>query len=414
MRPDRTISVNNAHAEKRVPLSTHEKKIQQRVNDFMEIVHNFDFKRYEKLTCLKFLHDTNIKIPSYGISGEDFSGKFDQFKNELALAAGQSKKQSNQIEFLSLLRTALARESFGDRCGEYIEKSQQLSTKDLIEWIGNRQKEINPAGIRSRSRSQPVLPLPADTAVTTQTLYPSNTPPVTKPRANPAQPIQSMQQASGIPAPYPQTVLQASALPQPVSQYPVSQPYLLQPIPYPQTHSMHYPNPMGQQQQFSQPYPQQTMAYPQTIGTYFPNSIGQQPQDTELFFRSPNSHIHGNEKMSQASAKLAQQIRKSFSDAQFNREATIKIFKYILVSEGPGSANDWRAPNSHEPFVTFLKLYDQTLERVTPDDRDIWKLSVLITFAATNLAPTEMQQLQRFLLNGISSGQIAEWLERLY
>lgn len=307
MRPNPASSTAQRQGFEGNQLSRHDKKIQQRVSDFMEIVNGLIPSRTGKLTCLKYLLDNNAKVLSNTKSAEEFNGKFDQFRNELEIAIGVSKKESNRQEFLSALKTALAKKGFEDKYDSYVTASNELSGNELLSWIREKQNEIAPPRVKNRSHSQPVLPAQSDTVITTQTTTTTSTQPMFTTQAPmvmqyPAQ----MTSQTGFPpmmSAYPQgttfvpvggyfpTVMPMQAMPNPAPS--VAQQQQVAPMPYPPTSmptgmmgGSYVPFPSmvtqpgftpannipAQQSGIPQPYPQ-TMAQSPGIPQAYPQTI---------------------------------------------------------------------------------------------------------------------------------------------
>jgi hypothetical protein len=101
MRPTSNASRSN----EKIHLSKHDKKIEQRANDFMNVFKNFDFSPAGHITCMIHLLAPRAVILGEGPAAQNFNRKFNHFSNELDLALGKSKKEENRNE----LKTALVR-----------------------------------------------------------------------------------------------------------------------------------------------------------------------------------------------------------------------------------------------------------------------------------------------------------------
>ncbi|NCW86048.1 MAG: hypothetical protein EBV69_08120, partial [Oxalobacteraceae bacterium] len=110
--------INTKDNDTKAP-SSHEKKIQKRVEKFMETVEALKFSQTGKLTILKFLVDKSAVVLSNTKAGEKFNDKFHHFTEEMDLAVRKSKKEENQKEFLELLQERIARDALGKYYKEY-------------------------------------------------------------------------------------------------------------------------------------------------------------------------------------------------------------------------------------------------------------------------------------------------------
>ncbi len=320
--------------------SRHDRKIQRRIDDFMDTVNTLMPSRTGKLTCLRYLLDPKAKVLSDSKSAQGFNDKFAQFKQELDLALGQSKKESNRQEFVDGLMTALAKEGFRNDYNSYVAKSGELPMNELLSWIREKQMEINLPKMKERSHSQPVMPAPPSPTLTTQTTTQTTTT-STQPVLVPGpmvmqQPVQ-MTNPTGYPplmSSYPPgtnfvpvggyfpTVMPMQAMQVPAPAFPQQQPVMLMQYPpmgvpngmmgnaYAQFPPMMMGQPVAapmntmpaQQPGIPQPYPQTIIqqpvtpqAYPQTmlqqpgIPQPYPQTIIQQPATPQAAVQAPVS-----------------------------------------------------------------------------------------------------------------------------
>ncbi len=271
MRPNAPLNSVQRPPVEGTGLSRHDRKIQQRVNDFMDNISDLIPSPTGKLTCLKYLLNPHAKVLSDSKSAEFFNDKFHHFVGELDDALSGSKKASNRQEFLEGLKTAMAKASLGNRYNEFVTASNQLSNDELIAWIGRVQKEIQPPKIKNRSPSQPVLPTQTNPVLTTQTTTQTTTT-STQPVLT-AQPAMVMQQPVQMSAPMFQPMM--PAYPQGGNFVPAGN-YFPAPVP-----SMQVPMPAFPQQQqafvpaFAPAYPANGMMYANPA--QFPQTMMQAP-----------------------------------------------------------------------------------------------------------------------------------------
>ncbi len=488
MRPNRSNSATNPPVIEKAYLSAHNKKIQKRVDDFMDTINTLIPSPTGKLTCLKYLLDNDADILSDSKAAQPFNEKFSQFINELQVALKQSKKESNRQEFLTSLENALAREGLGDRYDNYVSNKSLFSTQKLLEWIGEQQTQINLPKVRNRSRSQPVLTVTTDSdtpSKQTQTSTTSTQATVHKRTATATTPFEVTEKATntklrqeGIPQPIPQVVLQASVphqtyqqmTPQPYGSYPATmqQPFVSN-QPYPQSVQQPYGNypryPPSLQQPFvsNQPYTQQVQqpyvnypSYPPTVQQPFvsnqpytqqvpqpydnypsyPPSV-QQPYGSRLTnpqtlhqsaFAAPTQTVVQTATASQQAPQsvdvhppLTQtghtQLNAAstlFNQANFNRQGTITVLKYLVNAEVPAPSNNPAAQRFNNKFFNFKDTFDGITRQVNRGEYANWNLQAILKFSEKHFNPTELQRLAVALRSGESPQSITDWLNTLY
>jgi hypothetical protein len=246
MRPTSNASRSN----EKIHLSRHDKKIEQRANDFMDVFKNFNFSPAGHITCM--IHLLAPKAVNLRAGDDDFNRKFAQFSNELDLALGKSKKEENKNELKTAIIRLIAESGLPERRQDaYDNVSSNGSTAAVITWLKDVRKEVYRPKMTTRPRSQIITPVQTTTTTTT-----------TAPVIRTSQSYRSM--------PTPQQVPTGNMMPGYPTQpffYPNPMPVnqMQQPAPYPTTNyvpapSLHQvPTAMllnqGQEQGQVQPYP---------------------------------------------------------------------------------------------------------------------------------------------------------------
>ena len=417
--------INTKDNDTKAP-SSHEKKIQKRVEKFMETVEALKFSQTGKLTILKFLVDKSAVVLSNTKAGEKFNDKFHHFTEEMDLAVRKSKKEENQKEFLELLQERIARDALGKYYKEYAAmKNSGASAAELIEWISDKQKIINPPKIRQRSHSQPTMlvsaPIQAQTPPIT-TAAPAANLPSTVPGLTVTQPMAQspMQQISPVimhqpityPAPYPiaYPVGYAFATPAPVQHFaypptpqPFSYPASPNPVSYPAT-----PPAMGFQQPINitgmthQPYPQ-TFAHAQDQQPGTPFNM---PAPAQAAFNASGSL---NPIQDQARDQLVQ----IFHEAKFNRPGTLTLLKFLVNGEKPTYSEKPEVKRFNDKLDKFIGSYEQIRTSIGEQRDTRWAFECICLIAKKNLQHAELSILMKKLISE-DRQSVVSWLNTLY
>ncbi len=250
MRPTGSASRSN----EKIHLSKHDKKIEQRAKDFMDVFKNFDFSPAGHITCMIHLLAPKAVKLGEGPAAQRFNQKFAQFSNELDLALGKSKKEENKNELKAALVRLIAERGLPQKYQmDYQSASSNFSTAEVINWLKLVRKEINPPKMTSRPQSQIITPLQTTTTTTTSPILTTATAPVFR-ASHSYRSMPTPQQAStgNMMPSYPNQPL---VYPNPM---PVNQ--MQQPAPYPATNYVSAPSfpqaPMAMWHQGQvQPYP---------------------------------------------------------------------------------------------------------------------------------------------------------------
>jgi hypothetical protein len=287
MRPNSNASRSN----EKIHLSRHDKKIEQRANDFMDIFKNFNFSPTGHIACLIHLLAPAALRLGEGPADQNFNRTFAQFSNELDLALGKSKKVENRNELKTALVRLIAERGLPQKYQmDYQSASNNLSTAEVINWLKEVRKEINPPKMTTRPRSQIITPVQTTTTTTTTApvirtshSYRSMPTPQQVPTGNmmPGYPIQPLfyPTTNYVPAPFFSQAPTAMLLNQGQEQGQVQ--------PYPGT--TNWPQ---QQQQRQQPWQSQNVA-PQGQFPPYPGTMNwpqQQQQQQQQYFYPPQQN----------------------------------------------------------------------------------------------------------------------------
>ena len=302
---------NASRSNEKIHLSKHDKKIEQRANDFMDVFKNFDFSPAGHITCLIHLLAPNAVNLGQGPAAQKFNQKFAQFSNELDLALGKSKKEENKNELKTALVRLIAERGLPHRYQyDYQRVSSNGSTADVITWLKEIRKIINPPKMTPRPQSQIITPVQTTTTTTTSPVLTTTAPVIRASHSYRSMPIQQQVPTGNTMPSYPT---------QPFF-HPNSMPYnqMQQPAPYPTTHyvsapsfpqaptamwhqgqAQPYPGTTNwpQQQQQQQPWqspnaaPQGQMPpYPGPMNWPQPQQQQQQPQQQQQYFYPPQQN----------------------------------------------------------------------------------------------------------------------------
>lgn len=141
MRPTSNASRSN----EKIHLSRHDKKIEQRANDFMNVFKNFDFSPAGHITCMIHLLAPRAVRLGEGPAAQNFNRKFARLSNELDLVLGKSKKEENRNELKTALVRLIAERGLPQKYQmDYQSASNNLSTAEVINWLKEVREEINP------------------------------------------------------------------------------------------------------------------------------------------------------------------------------------------------------------------------------------------------------------------------------
>ena len=391
-------------------LSTHEKKIQKRVVAFMKIVEGLEFSQTGKLTILKFLLDKTAVVLSESKAANKFNDKFHHFTEELDLAVRKSKRDENQTEFLELLQDRLARDELGKHYKKYAAmKSSGASTAELIEWISEKQKVVNPPKVKQRSNSQPVMfvsaPTPAQAVPTTTAAPAANLPSSAPIFTAPPQLIQPAMQPL-----YPNMIQQPVAYP--AGQYPFAPPAPQQPFAYPATqHPGAYPvTPpnMGYQQAF----PANEMAHQ----PYALPAANAQPQPKVSSLTSTATAqvaFNADGTLDARQQQARDEVIQSFVSAKFNRKGTITILKFLVNNELPTYSEKPEVKRFNDKLGNFISAYENIRVRTAEQRHTRWAFECVIFIAEKHLAPAELSKLLDKLISE-DRQSVANWLNTLY
>ncbi len=274
-------------------LSKHDKKIEQRAKDFMDIFKNFDFSPAGHITCLIHLLDPSEVKLGKGPAAENFNRKFAQFSNELDLALGKSKKESNRNELKMALIAKIAARGLPFRYqNDYQKVSNNCSTDVVINWLKEIRKQINPPKTISRPHSQVVTSTYTTNNANSNQILPSAAAPVFRAfNYSPPAPVQYTAPNPSSPAPMfsqaPATTWNQGQSNPGNTNWPQQQWHYPNAVPQqqwqsqnvmPQQQQWQYPNAVPQQQQWQSP-----SAMPQQQQWHSPNAAPQQQQ-----WQSPN------------------------------------------------------------------------------------------------------------------------------
>ncbi len=391
-------------------LSSHDKKIQKRFEKFMETVDGLAFSKTGKLTVLKFLLDKEAKVLSKVKDAEKFNEKFELFTEELDLAVRKSKKEENRQEFLNLLQDRLARDGLGKDYKKYAAlKSSGTSTADLIAWISEKQKAINPPKIRQRSHSQPAMLVSAPT--------PAQAPPITT-----AAPVANLPSSAPVFIVLPPVVQPAmqpfypNMAQQPVAypavQYPFAPPTPQQYFPYPATPNpgaypttppnMGYHPPVPASGMANQPSTQRVEnAQPQAQTSSLPGSA-----PVRVTFNTGGTL---NPRQEQA----RDEVINSFVNANFNRKGTITLLKFLVNNELPKYSEKPEAKRFNDKLDNFINSYEKIRASTGEQRHTRWAFECACRIAEKHLnSPERVTLMDKFLSEDTES--IANWLNTLY
>ena len=284
-------------------LSRHDKKIEQRADDFMDVFKNFNFSPAGHITCL--IHLLAPKAVNLRTGDDDFNRKFAQFSNELDLALGKSKKEKNKNELKTAIIRLIAERGLPERYQDaYDNVSKNGSTAAVITWLKDVRKEVYRPKMTTRPRSQIITPVQTTTTTTTSPFLTTTTAPVIRASHS----YRSMPTPQQVPTGNMMPAYQTQPLfypnPMPVTQ-------MQQPAPYPTTHYAPAPsfpqaptamlnhgqvqpypgttNWPQQQQQQQQPWQSQNVA-PQGQFLPYPGTMNWPPQQQQQYFYPPQQN----------------------------------------------------------------------------------------------------------------------------
>jgi hypothetical protein len=164
MRPNSNASRSN----EKIHLSRHDKKIEQRANDFMDIFENFNFSPAGHIACLIHLLAPAALRLGEGPADQNFNRTFAQFSNELDLALGKSKKVENRNELKTVLVRLIAERGLPQKYQDDFQSVlSNSSTATVIRRLREIRKIINPPKMTTRPRSQIITPVQTTTTTTT-------------------------------------------------------------------------------------------------------------------------------------------------------------------------------------------------------------------------------------------------------
>lgn len=397
-------------------LSSHEKKIQKRLDKFMETVEGLAFSQTGKLTILKFLMDKTTVVLSESKAAEKFNDKFHHFTEELDLAVRKSKKEENQKEFLELLQDRIARDALGKHYKEYASlKRSGTSTAQLIEWISDKQKTVNPPKVKQRSHSQPAMfvsaPTPAQAAPITTAAPLTNAAPVANlPSSAPVfiAPPQVVQ-------PPIQPLYQHMAQPPvvyPTVQYPFAPPTPQQQFSYPAS-----PNPgayptMPPHMGYQPPFPASGMA--NQPSTHLAANAQPQPQNSSVTGSVPApAAFNANGSLTPTQEQTREQVLQLFDGANFNRKGTITLLKFLVNNELPNYSERPEAKRFNDKLGNFINSYEKIRASTGEQRHARWAFECVCRIAQKHLNSGERVALMEKLVTE-DRGSIATWLNTLY
>lgn len=414
----RPIKSEIRNTEKAKP-SSHDKKIQKRADKFMELVSGLKFSATGKLSCLKFLLDKTAGVISDTKAAGKFNDKFHAFTEELDLAVRRSKREENQQEFLELVQDSLAREGLGAHYDEYAAlKRSGATARQLISWISDIQKEINPPKVRQRSQSQPTMFVSASTP--TQAIPTSTTRPLT--------PLPSSAPVFVAPAPTVFPSPAQAAYPMPNGPVFFATPGYYGPPPgqqaypataqYPATPSA-WPNPAMQAQ-----------AYPQAVVNIQPQPQPQpqiqiqpqpQPQPQAVAFTEISSDA-GQPVFSEASLEVTLNQREkvildaaveNFKSSNFNAKGTLTVLKYLINSERPPHTDNPQAKRFNDKLDQFINFFEQHRRNILSLHQPLWLFQFIVNMSSLKLSAGHVGDLVNKTLYE-DRQSVSDWLSTLY
>jgi len=308
-------------------------------------------------------------------------------------------------------------------------KSSGASTAELIEWISEKQKAINPPKIRQRSHSQPAMLVSAPT--------PAQAPPITTaaPAANlpssaPAVIVLPTVAQPAVQPLYPNMIQQPVAYP--AGQYPFAPPTPPQSFPYPASPNPgHYP-PTPPNMGHHQPFPASGMANPQypfappthqqyspypptpNPGAYQAANAQPQPQTSSLTGSAPVSvTFNTSGALNPRQEQARDEVINSFENANFNRKGTITLLKFLVNNELPKYSEKPEAKRFNDKLNNFINSYEKIRDRTGEQRHTRWAFECACRIAGNHLnSPERVMLMDKFLEENTES--IANWLNTLY